>query len=70
MHETRTTTAAATTPAGRSILSSLPTYDGTGAEEYIEREIRKDNIFAKCSMCEWRKIINATSVLRHSTSTW
>jgi hypothetical protein len=35
MHEPRTI--AATPPSvGRSILSSPPTYDGVGADEYIE----------------------------------
>jgi len=69
MHETRTITA---TPslAGRSILSSLPTYDGIGADEYIECESKIDNIFVQCCMCERRKIKNASSVLRHLASTW
>jgi hypothetical protein len=66
-------------PAGRSILSSWPTYDGIGANEYIEWETKIDNIFAKCTMCEqWkiknvssvRKIKNASSVLRYLASTW
>jgi hypothetical protein len=35
MHETRTI-AATPPPAGRSILSSPPIYDGIGADEYIE----------------------------------
>ena len=47
-----------------------PTYDGIGADEYIEWEIARDNIFANHFMCAWRKIKNATSVLRDSTLTW
>jgi hypothetical protein len=39
-------------PACQSILSSWPTYDGIGADEYIEWETKIDNIFAKCTMCE------------------
>ena len=35
MHEPRTI-AATPPPAGQSILSSLPTYDGIVADEYIE----------------------------------
>jgi hypothetical protein len=35
IHETRTI-AAAPSSAGQSILSSPPTYDGIGADEYIE----------------------------------
>jgi hypothetical protein len=62
-----------TTPslAGRSILSSPPTYDGFGAEEYIEWESKIDNIFAQYRICERRKIKNATSILRHlATTLW
>ena len=40
-------TIAATPPTtGQSILSSLPTYDGIGADEYIEWKTKIDNIFA------------------------
>ena len=45
MHEPRTI-AATPPPAGQSILSSLPTYDGIGADEYIEWKTKIDNIFA------------------------
>jgi hypothetical protein len=69
MHEPHTI-AATPPPTGRSILSSPPTYDGIGADEYIEWESKIDNIFAQCHMCEWRKINNAFSVLRHLTSIW
>jgi hypothetical protein len=69
LHETRTI-AATPPPAGRSILSSPPTYDGIGVDEYIEWESKIDNIFAQCRMCERRKIKNASSVLRHLASTW
>ena len=69
MHEPRTI-AATPPPAGQSIISSLPTYDGIGVDEYIEWETKIDNIFAQSYMCEWRKIKNATSVLRQSASTW
>ena len=68
MNEPRTI--AATPPVGQSILSSPPTYDGIGADEYIEWETKIDNIFAQSYMCERRKIKNATSVLRQSASTW
>jgi hypothetical protein len=45
MHEPRTI--AATPPSiGRSILSSPLTYDGMGADEYIEWKTTIDNIFA------------------------
>ena len=43
MHETRIV-AATPPPADRSILSSLPTYDGIGVDEYIEWESKIDNI--------------------------
>jgi hypothetical protein len=69
MHETRTI-AATPSLADRSIFSSLPTYDGIGADEYIEWESKIDNIFAQCRMCEWRKNKNASGVLRHLASTW
>ena len=69
MHEPRTI-AATPPPVGQSILSSLPTYDGIGANEYIEWKTKMDNIFAQSYMCERRKIKNVTSVLRQSTSTW
>ena len=62
-HEPRTI-AATPPPAGQSILSSPPTYDGIGADEYIEWETKIDNIFAQIYMREWRKIKNATGVLR------
>ena len=55
MHEPRTI-AATPPPAGQSILSSPPTYDGIGADEYIEWKTKIDNIFAQSYMCEWRKI--------------
>ena len=63
MHESRTI--AATPPlVGQSILSSPPTYDGIGADEYIEWETKIDNIFSQSYICERRKIKNATNVLR------
>ena len=63
MYEPRTI--AATPPSiGQSILSSSPTYDGIGADEYIEWETKIDNIFAQSYMCERRKIKNATIILR------
>ena len=43
-----------------------PTYDGVGADVYLEWEIAIDNIFATRCMCPRRKAKNATSVLRHS----
>ena len=47
-----------------------PTYDGIGADEYIEWEIAIDNIFANRFMCPRRKVKNADSVLRLSALTW
>ena len=47
-----------------------PTYDGIGADEYIEWEIAIDNIFATRFMCPRRKVKNAVSVLRHSALSW
>ena len=47
-----------------------PTYDGIGADEYIEWEIAIDNIFATRFMCPRRKVYNAASVLRLSALTW
>ena len=44
MHEPRTIVATSP-PVGQSILSSPPTYDGIGADEYIEWETKIDNIF-------------------------
>ena len=61
MHDPRTI-AATPPPVGQSILSSLPTYDGIGANEYIEWKTKMDNIFAQSYMCERRKIKNTTSV--------
>ena len=61
MHEPRTTAAAP--PTYHAILSFPPTYDGIGADEYIEWETKIDNIFVQCYMCERRKIKNAISVL-------
>ena len=47
--------------------SSYPsTYDGIGADEYIEWEIAIDNIFANRFMCPRRKIKNVVSVLQLS----
>jgi len=40
-----------------------PTYDGIGADEYMEWEIAIDNIFATRFMCPRRKVKNASSVL-------
>ena len=68
MHEPRTI-AATPPPVGQSILSSLFTYHGIGADEYIEWETKIPNIFAQSYMCERRKIKNAASVLRQSAST-
>ena len=39
------TIAATPPPTGQSILSSPSTYDGIGADEYIEWETKIDNIF-------------------------
>ena len=51
--------------------SSYPlTYDGIGADEYMEWEIAIDNIFATRFMCPRRKVKNASSVLRHSALVW
>ena len=47
-----------------------PTYDGIGADEYIEWEIAIDNIFANRFMCPRRKIKNVVSVLQLSALTW
>jgi hypothetical protein len=47
-----------------------PTYDGIGADEYMEWEITIDNIFATCFMCPSRKVKNASSVLGHSALVW
>ena len=46
------------------------TYDGIGADEYMEWEIAIDNIFATRFMCPRRKVKNAASVLRHSVLSW
>ena len=50
--------------------SYLLTYDGIGADEYIEWEIAIDNIFAARFMCPRRKVQNAASVLRGTALTW
>jgi hypothetical protein len=47
-----------------------PTYDGIGVGEYIEWEIAIDKIFANRFMCAWRKVKNATNILRDSALTW
>jgi hypothetical protein len=47
-----------------------PTYDGIGADEYMEWKIAIDNIFSTRFMCPRRKIKNAVSVLRHSALSW
>ena len=47
-----------------------PTYDGIGADEYMEWEIAIDNIFATRFMCPRRKVKNASNVLRHSALVW
>ena len=47
-----------------------PTYNGIGADEYIEWEIAIDNIFATRFMCPRRKVKNAASVLRHPALSW
>jgi hypothetical protein len=47
-----------------------PTYDGIGADEYMEREIAIDNIFATRFMCPRRKIKNVSSVLRYFALSW
>ena len=47
-----------------------PTYDGIGADGYMEWEIAIDNIFATRFMCPRRKVKNAVSVLRHSALSW
>ena len=47
-----------------------PTYDGIGADEYIEWEVAIDNIFATRFMCPRRKVKNASSVLRHFALSW
>ena len=46
------------------------TYDGVGADEYMEWEIAIDNIFATRFMCPRRKVKNASTVLRHSALSW
>ena len=69
MHEPRTI-AATPTLVGESILPSPPTYDGIGADEYMDWEIAIDNIFATRFMCPRRKVKNAASVLRHSALSW
>ena len=46
------------------------TYDGIGADEYMEWEIAIDNIFATRFMCPRRKVKNASSVLRHFALPW
>ena len=50
------TIATTSPPAGHSILSFSPTYDGIGADEYMEWEITIDNIFATRFMCPRRKV--------------
>ena len=40
-----------------------PTYDGIGADAYMEWEIDIDNIFATRFMCPRRKVKNVASVL-------
>jgi len=47
-----------------------PTYDGVGADAYLEWEIALDNIFANRFMCPRRKVNNAASSLRRSALTW
>ena len=47
-----------------------PTYDGIGADEYMEWEIALDNIFATRFMCPRRKVKNASRVSRLSALTW
>ena len=47
-----------------------PTYDGIGADEYMEWQIAIDNIFATRFMCPRRKVKNASSVLRHFALSW
>ena len=42
------------------------TYDGIGADEYMEWKIAIDNIFATRFMCLRRKVNNTDSVLQHS----
>ena len=46
------------------------TYDGIGADEYMEWQIAIDNIFATRFMCPRRKVKNASSVLRHFALSW
>ena len=43
IHETHSM--AVTPSVGHSIFSSPPTYDGIGADKYIEWEVAIDNIF-------------------------
>ena len=50
--------------------SYRPTYDGIGADEYIEWEIAIDNIFTAHFMFPRRKVNNAARVLRLSALTW
>ena len=47
-----------------------PTYDGIGADEYMEWEIAIDNIFTTRFMCPKRKVKNTSSVLQHSALVW
>ena len=66
IHETHSM--AVTPSVGHSIFSSPPTYDGIGADEYIQWEVAIDNIFLLCRMCERRKKKNAISVLTDNAS--
>ncbi|XP_039851101.1 uncharacterized protein LOC120709500 isoform X1 [Panicum virgatum] len=46
------------------------TYDGIGADKYMEWEIAIDNIFATRFMCPMRRVKNASSILRHFALSW
>ena len=52
------------------ILPHLPSYNGFGADEYINWEIHMDTFFTQCRMCDKRKIKNAASSLTSCALIW
>ena len=64
------TTTATCSPTCCNLLSSPPSYDGFGAEEYIDWQIAIDKMFAQYRMCEKGEIRNAACVLTSRASIW
>ena len=52
------------------ISPSLPTYNGSGSDDYINWEIDVDNYFSQRKLCDKRKIRTAASSLTSFGSTW